>query len=324
MSSGTRSYFGTTRAKRFPKSRLNTSISILIDHEDMSVKSRGKPLDKVPELVNGTKPSGAPLTFTIKEYQEVIREYPQAARYFRKYLGARELTKATHRYILWLTEEDLPEVADIPPIVERLKKTSKQRASSSQVGTSALRNAPWEMFWVGDPERAPFLVIPCTTSGNRRYFPMSFITDDTLPSNAVFFWSNAGLYEFGIMTSRVHNTWLDVIGGKLKSDFRYSNQMVFNTFIWPKPSAAQREEITGLAQDLVDTREAAFGGGKRTLDEVYKPGNEWAYPTLFAAHRALDEAVERLYGLEPGCGEPAIITRLYTLYENALAEELSS
>jgi len=295
----------------------------LIDHADMSVKSRGKPLDKVPELVNGTKPAGAPLTLTITEYQEIVRKYPQASQYCRKYLGAQELTNATHRYILWLTEGDLPDVAGIPPIVERLKRTSEQRADSSQEVTYALRNEPWKMFYVGDPAGAPFLVIPCTTSGNRRYFPMGFITDDTLPSNSVFFWSNAGLYEFGIMTSRVHNTWLDVIGGKLKSDFRYSNQMVYNTFIWPKASSAQREVITQLAEGLLEAREAAFGGGKRTLNEVYKPGNEWAYPALFAAHRDLDEAVERLYGLEPGCGEPSIITRLYALYEDALAEESS-
>lgn len=287
----------------------------------MSVVSRGTPLDRVPALVNGTKPAGKPLIFTIAERQEIVRKYPQSKQYFRKYIGAAELTKATHRYVLWLKESDLPDIATIPPIVERIEMTREQRSKSNQEQTFAMRKTPWKLFYIGDPAGEPFMVVPCTTSGNRRYFPMGFFDDDTLPSNAVFYWAGAGVYEYGIMTSRVHNTWLDVIGGKLKNDFRYSNRMVYNTFIWPKVTPAQKAEIEELAQAVLDAREAAFNNGQRTLDEVYKPGTEWAYPALFDAHRALDGAVEHAYNLQPGCGEPDIITKLYALYEDALAHE---
>ncbi|MCT1556220.1 class I SAM-dependent DNA methyltransferase [Corynebacterium sanguinis] len=293
----------------------------LIDHEDMSVVSRGTPLDSVPTLVNGTKPAGKPLTFTVEDYQEVVRKYPEAKRYFRKYVGSTELTNATHRYVLWLKESDLPDIANIPPIVERLEMTREQRAESDQEQTFAMRKTPWKLFYIGDPAGEPFMVVPRVTSGARRYFPMGFFEDDTLPSDAVFFLPNADAYAYGVMTSRVHNTWLDVIGGKLKNDFRYSNRMVYNTFIWPKVTPTQRAEIAELAQEVLDAREMAFNNGQRTLDEVYKPGNEWAYPALFEAHRALDEAVERAYNLEPGCGEPEIITKLYALYDDELARE---
>lgn len=293
----------------------------LLDHPSIFMKTRGTPIDDVPELINGTKPSGKPLTFTLEDHAELLKKYPHAEKYFRKYVGATQLTNATHRYLLWLSEADLPDVAKIPPIVERLEECKAQRSKSTQAGTHALRNSPWVMFYVGDPEGVPFLMVPCTTSGNRQYFPMAFFDDDTLPSNAVFFFPNASVYDFGIMTSRVHNTWLDVIGGKLKNDFRYSNRLVYNTFVWPTVTQSQRDEISDLAQAVIDAREVAFAGGTRTFDEVYKPGHEWAFPALFEAHRNLDAAVECAYGLEPGCGEPEIVTRLYELYKQAVKKE---
>lgn len=289
----------------------------LLDHENMFMKTRTTPISSVPTLINGTKPSGNGLTFTLDEHADLLMKYPEARNYFRKYVGSQELTKATHRYILWLSESDIPDALKIPPIAERLEQVKGQRKCSEQAGTYALRNTPWVMFYLGDPEGKPFLMVPRTTSGNRQYFPMGFFDDETLPSDAVFFLPDAGLYEFGIMSSRMHNTWLDVIGGKLKNDFRYSNRLVYNTFVWPTVTESNREEIISLAGDVLDARESALAGATRTFDEIYKPGHELAFPELFDAHKALDTAVERLYGLEPGCGEPEIITRLYELYKAA-------
>ncbi|MBD8030931.1 class I SAM-dependent DNA methyltransferase [Corynebacterium gallinarum] len=293
----------------------------LVDHQNMFIETRSTPLDNVPPLINGTKPAGKALTFTVDEYAAVLKKYPDTKKFFRKYLGATELTNSTHRYILWIEESDLPEVADVPVLADRLKQVSVQRAESSQKGTYALRDKPWKMFYVGDPGGEPFLVVPSATSGARRYFPMGFIEDNTLPSNLVFFLTNATIYDFGILTSRFHNTWLNEIGGKLKVDFRYANTLVYNNYVWPTVTKAQREEITHLAQAALDERAKLETDKSMTFDKMYKPGKEWAYPALFAAHTALDEAVERAYGLEPGCDEKDIISHLFNLYEQRSRDE---
>lgn len=297
------------------KSTVPHINAYLVDYPDMFINTRRTPLSDVLPIVTGTKPAGSGLIFEVDLYAEVIRKHPNAKRFFRKYVGATEFTNSVNRYILWIDEKDLPEVVGIPAIVERLNAVREQREKSTQKGTHALASKPWVPFYIGDPGGEPYLLIPSITSGERRYFPMGFIKDDTLPNNKVFYLSNATIYDFGVLTSRLHNAWLDNIGGRLKSDFQYSNTLVYNNFIWPTVTKTQREEITELAQEVLDERAKLETDTSMTFNKMYKPGKEWAYPALFAAHTALDEAVERAYGLEPGCEEKDIISHLFNLYE---------
>lgn len=123
------------------------------------------------------------------------------------------------------------------------------------------------------------------------------------------------MYHFGILTSRVHNAWMRVVAGRLKSDYSYANTIVYNNFVWPKVTRAQRQEIADAAQAVLDAR-ASFSG--TSLKALYDPDNEFIYPELTKAHRALDEAVERAYNLEPGCSEEIIVTRLFKRYSTAI------
>lgn len=302
--------------KEVTKTKVNHINAYLVNYPDMFMETRATPLDDVQPLINGTKPTGSGLTFTVEEYRDLIKKRPKSKRFFRKYVGSTEFTKSTHRYFLLIKESDLPEVADIPELTERLESVREQRAASSLKSTRDIADKPWRPFYLGDPDGQPFLLVPRVTSGARRYFPMGFFDDASLPSDAVFFLPNASVYDFGILTSRFHNTWLNEIGGKLKVDFRYSNTLVYNNFIWPSVTKTQREEITHRAQVVLDERAKLTMDKSMTFEKMYKPGKEWAYPALFTAHTALDEAVERAYGLEPGCDDKDIISLLFNMYEH--------
>lgn len=136
-----------------------------------------------------------------------------------------------------------------------------------------------------------------------------------MASDLVFLLPEATRYHFGVIQSRTHNAWMRVVAGRLKSDYRYSIGMVYNNFVWPEVTEQQRAEIARLGQGVLDARGQYSGA---TIAQLYDPKSDFLYPELKAAHEALDAAVERAYGLEPGCTENEIVAYLFTLYEQAV------
>lgn len=143
---------------------------------------------------------------------------------------------------------------------------------------------------------------------------MGFVDDGMIPGNKLYFIPTDSKYVFGILMSRVHNAWMRTVTGRLKSDYNYGNTTVYNNLVWPEVSGTQRAQIESLAQAVLDAR---ANHPEATLADLYDPDNDFLYYDLVRAHRALDEAVERAYGLDPGCPESEIVAHLFKLYSEA-------
>lgn len=293
----------------------------LIDFPNVFVVARSKPLSAETAMVYGGKPADhGYLVFSGEQYDALALADPGALRYLRPYLGTDELIKGKRRYCLWVSVDDLPYLAAHPALLERVRMCGEWRWNQVETGAAyAGREIPWrfQQMPAGDVD-APYLMVAGVSSEARRYFPMAFFNDGTVPSNLVHFMPHASVYDFAILTSRAHNTWLEQIGGHLESRTRYASGLVYNTFIWPTVDAATRQRITELGQAILDERDRLMRQHRVTLETVYKPGTEMLYPALFNAHEALDDAVERAYGLEPGLDEANLIAHLFELYCTAV------
>ena len=289
----------------------------LIERPDDYIDMRTRPVSDVSRIIKGFQPTDSGyLTPKAAIYDEMVAADPGVADFCRRFLGAKEFVDGRRRYCLWLTEADLPALSRHPVAADRVTACAEWRGRQIKTGDAyKLREIPWALRPIKefDPE-APYLLIPRHTSGERRYFPMGFIDDGAIPGDSCFFIPHAGVYDFGIMTSRMHNIWLDNIGGRLKTDTRYASDLVYNTFVWPEVTDGQHAAITALAQAVLDERGRLVDEHGLTLEKMYKPGQEMFYPALFKAHAALDAAVERAYGLEPGLEEKDIVAHLFELY----------
>ena len=147
---------------------------------------------------------------------------------------------------------------------------------------------------------------------------MGFVTDGMIPGNKIYYVDNGGLYEFGILMSQTHNAWMRQVAGRLKSDYRYTNTIVYNNLVWPDATQGQRERIEACAQAVLDARAAHPDS---TLADLYDPDNDWLYPDLMAAHKALDAAVEDAYGVDFGGDEERIVAHLFDLYAQKTATD---
>ena len=156
-----------------------------------------------------------------------------------------------------------------------------------------------------------YLAVPLTSSERRRYLPIGYFDSATIPSNALSVVPGADLYLFGVLESQFHNAWMRVVCGRLESRYRYSGAVVYNNFPWPEPDEECRAEVERCARAVLDAREGYAGS---TLAQMYDPDNEWMFPDLFRAHRALDAAVEAAYRVDFGGDEKKIVAHLFSLY----------
>jgi hypothetical protein len=219
----------------------------------------------------------------------------------------------------------------MPAVVERLRFVREYRrgerparkkgdATPKQPGISArsLADTPAEFHVTVIPSR-PFLAIPENSSENREYLPIGWLEPPTIPSNKLRFIKDADLWHFGILTSRLHMAWLRYVGGRIKSDFQYSIGIVYNTFPWPRASDAQCARIHALAQGVLDTRQMFPSSSLADLyDADVMPAQ------LRRAHRALDQAVDRLYRSAAFAGDRERVEHLFGLYEQAVAPLISA
>ncbi|KZE67856.1 DNA methyltransferase [Micrococcus aloeverae] len=293
----------------------------LVDFPNVFVVARNKPLSAETPMVYGGKPADhGYLVFSGGEYDELAETDPAALKFLRPYFGTDELIKGKRRYCLWLTERDLPRLAAHPVLLERVRECGQWRSEQVPTGAAyAGREVPWrfQQMPAGDVD-APYLMVAGVSSESRRYFPMAFFDDGTVPSNLVHFMPHASVYDFALLTSRAHNVWLEQVGGRLESRTRYASRLVYNTFIWPTVDATMRERLAELGQAVLSEREHLAQQHGMTLETMYKPGTELLYPALFRAHKALDDAVERAYGLEPGLDEADLVAHLFELYGKAV------
>ena len=281
----------------------------LIEADDVFIYSRTQAIGNVPQMTYGNKPvDGGALIIEKTDYQDFISKDPESVKYIKRLMGAKEQINGTPRYCLWLKGISPAEMRKMPLVMERVSRCRETRLASPDEGARKLADTPHLFRETYNPETA--IVIPCHSSENRRYIPMSFIDSSVIVTNAVLFIPDGDLYLFGLLNSEVHMAWMRMICGRLEMRFRYSKEVVYNNFPWPHPTDAQREKIIQTAQAILDAR-ALYPDS--SLADLY---DELAMPVeLRKAHRANDAAVLEAYGFPKDATESDIVARLFKMYQ---------
>lgn len=286
----------------------------LIDASNICIESRKKPLCAVPEIGIGNKPiDGGYYLFTEAEKNEFVKKEPLSEKYFRKWLGSEEFINGKVRYCLWLGDCPPSELKSMPECLKRVDAVKQYRLASKSAPTRKLADKP-RRFHVENMPTSEYIVIPEVSSENRYYIPLGFLSPDILSSNLVKIIPKATLYHFGILTSSVHMAWTRAVAGRLKSDYRYSKDIVYNNFPWPEADGKQKATIEPLAQAVLDAR-ALFP--ESSLADLYDPLT--MPPELLKAHQKLDRAVMKLYGFKANMAEAEVVAKLFERYQRLVA-----
>lgn len=267
-----------------------------------------------PPIRVGSKPvDGGLYIFHEEARAEFLKAEPAADRIMRPFVGGHELINGEARWILF--PEGLPpnELRKMPAVMERIAAVRKHRETGEGNLGRSLAEMPTKFHVTVVPDR-PFLALPEVSSERRTYVPIAWLTPPTIPSNQALVIQDANLFHFGILTSRMHMSWLRNIGGRLESRYRYSSGIVYNTFPWPEADEARKEKIRTLAQTALDARTGHPGA---TLADLYDP--DLMPADLRKAHRDLDAAVDKLYRREPFDSDRARVEHLFALYETLAA-----
>lgn len=290
----------------------------LIEGKDLIIQSRSSPLCNVPKMVAGNKAiDGGNFIFSDAERLDFIKKEPLSEKYFKQFIGSEELINNKKRWCLWLKDIDPRELNTIPLVKERINNVRNLRLKSTDAQARNLANFPTTFRDTKNPEYG--IIIPLVSSERRKYIPLGILNKDIIPSNLCSFIETDSMFHFGVLTSIMHMSWLKTVGGRLESRFRYSNDIVYNNFPWPKqPSEKIIKLVEERAQKVLDVR-ASFPDN--SLADLYDP--VLMPPALFKAHQELDKAVDLCYRAQPFISEMARIEYLFELYEEYLAPLLT-
>ncbi len=266
----------------------------LVDAPNILVRSRNKPLCNVPKMIYGNKPAdGGFLIIEADEYEDFIKKSPNAIPMIKPLIGASEYIKGKKRWCLWLVDISPEEIKKCPAVLNRVKKCKESRESSIAEGIRKFATTPTLFAQRTQPTDVDFIVVPRVSSQNRKYVPMGFISAGTIVTDRVQIIPNATLYDFGIITSNVHMAWMRATCMRLKSDYSYSKDIVYNNFPWCNPTEQQKVNIEKTAQMILDARAKYPDCSLADLyDETTMP------PELRKAHQANDKAVMLAYGFD--------------------------
>lgn len=266
----------------------------------------------VPEIGIGNKPiDGGNYLFFEVERDDFIKIEPLSEKYFHPYYGADEFINRRPRYCLWLGEYSPAELRKMPQCMKWVEAVRILRLASKSAGTRKLGDSPTH-FHIENMPKGDYILIPCHSSEKRRYIPMGYMTPNDICSNVVLLMSDAELYNFGVLESNVHMAWMRAVCGRIKSDYRYSKDVVYNNFPWPNLTDEQKAKIEQTAQALLDAR-ALYPDS--SLADLY---DELTMPVeLRRAHQNNDRAVMDAYGWKASSQftESVCIAELFKLYQ---------
>lgn len=284
--------------------------SYLIDAPNVIIKGSSNSLSAPLNMVYGNKPTdGGNLIVEVEDYDCLLDKHPEIAPYVHRLLGAVEFLHNKKRYCLWL--KDAPKnILLLSEVKIRLNNVKSMRLASKAVSTRDYANFPHLFRQITQPEGCDFLLIPTVSSERRKYIPIGYIDKSVRVNNSVHIIPNATHYDFAILTSAMHMAWMRTVCGRLKSDYRYSRDLCYNTFPWPTVSDTQKKSVETLAEQVLMTREMY---PEMTLADMYDPDK---MPTdLREAHHALDMAVDALYRKKPFENDEERLQLLFQLYE---------
>ncbi len=287
----------------------------LVGGPDRAFTNRSNSICMAPEIRFGNQPiDGGWLLLDPEEKDALLSKEPEAKRYIRLYLGSQEYINGEKRWCLWLKDASPAELRRMPEIMRRIEGVREFRLSSRRPATRELAATPAQFAFVSHPE-CDYLLIPSVSSERRLYIPVGFMPRDVIASNLCLIVPGATLYDFGIISSAMHMAWVKQVCGRLKSDYRYSNKLVYNNFPWPDPSDTKRR--TAVADGAQAVLEARRESPDATLADLYDPLA--MPPALVKAHTQLDRAVDLCYRPQPFQNDRQRVEHLFALYEKLTA-----
>ena len=307
----------------------------LLDAPDIFIEKKSKPICDVPPMIRGSSPiDDGNLLLTIEEKEEYLKKEPQGEKFLRPFMMGKDFLERKPRWCFWLVEANPSELKKCPILIKRIEVVREFRLKSSKAATVQIAETP-TLFGEMRPCESEYIAIPKVSSENRRYIPIDYLSSEVLAGDKLFQMPNASLYHFGVLTSNVHMAWMRAVCGRLKSDYSYSNTIVYNNFPWPfsekqtdlfvpngthqkaknvsseQIRVSYQEKIQQTAQAILDARAKYPDSSLADLyDETLMP------PELRKAHQANDRAVMAAYGFSTKMTESECVAELFKMYES--------
>ncbi len=297
----------------------------LVDAKDVFIEKRRKPISNVPEIAFGSMPNdGGFLIMTENEKIEFLKKEPNAEKYIKPLLSAKEFLNNEKRWCFWLKDINPSDLKSLPETSKRVQSVKEYRNKSTREATKKLANFP-TLFGEDRQPKTDFILIPRHSSENRKYISMGFFKSNAIASDSCLFIANGSLFHFGVLMSAMHMAWVKTICGRLESRFRYSNEIVYNNFPWPEnPTEKQMASIEEKAQKVLDVQlsfqdpSPSGRSGGTSLANLYE--NKYMPPALVKAHNDLDKAVDLAYRSVAFTTEANRMAYLFELYEKYTAD----
>lgn len=299
-----------SNGKKIRAKRINPYLA---DAPIVYLSKRSKPICDVIEMTRGSQPTdGGNLLLSDAEKDELIKNEPQAERWIRPFTMGDEFINNTSRWCLWLEKISAEELHSMPLVASRIEAVKQMRLASPKLPTKKLADNPTLFGEIRQP-KTNYLALPTVSSERRQFIPIGFLDKKVICGNKIYFAENAKLYHFGILTSTMHNAWMRAVCGRMKSDYNYSNTIVYNNYPWATPTPEQTQAIETAAQTVLDAR--ALHDDK-SLAWLYNP--ETMPLNLKNAHDDLDDAVDEAYGYEKGNDDAERVAFLFELYQKLI------
>ncbi|MCM1136696.1 MAG: hypothetical protein NC400_14120, partial [Clostridium sp.] len=283
----------------------------LLDADNVFIERRTKPLCEVPEIFLGGQPiDDGNLILTCEEKDDLLKAEPQAEQFIRPYMMGKDFIDRKNRYCIWLVGVSPDAVRKCPRLLERVKRVQEFRKASTRANTKKSAQTPMVFAEIKEC-KTDYVAIPKVSSQNRRYIPIDYLKAEIIPGDKLFVLQGSDLYHFGVLTSNVHMAWMRMVCGRLKSDYSYSNTIVYNNFPWCNPTNEQRRKIEQTAKGILDARALYPDSSLADLyDELLMPIE------LRKAHMQNDKAVMQAYGFSiKDTTEESCVAELMKMYQ---------
>ena len=305
-------YTGNTRR------RVKNINSYLLPTRNIIINKAGNPLSAFPQMLLGsTLIDGGNLILSTESLERILRDHPQIENITFRYVGSDEFIKGRIRYCLYIKEEELEKYSKIPEIKKRLKQVKDFRSSRSRKATYKYADIP-HRFCEDRFLKKPFCIVPRTSTERRNYIPIGFFDESTIISDNAFAIYDPPAHLFSIISSRMHMTWVRTVAGRLKTDYRYSSHLCYNTFPFPAINDAQKKILKDCTLEILDEREKY---SEKTLAELYDPDK--MPEGLLEAHQRNDIAIDKCYRKKPFLSDEERLEYLFKLYEEMIEKEKS-
>lgn len=298
----------------FRKSAKNIN-PYLTDATNIIVTGRSKPLSNFPEISFGSMPNDKGYLLLDEDEKDILsNQNSNASKFIKQFSGGAEFVRGIKKYCLWIDDDKLKEAYKIPQIASRIDNVEIHRLNSKREATKVLADKPYKFGEIRH-QNTDSIIIPATSSERRNYIPIGFLNEDTIISNSAMAIYHTQPWLFGVITSRMHMVWVRNVGGKLKTDYRYSAKLCYNTFPFPDITTKQKENLNLYVFAILDER----AKHNKTMAQLYNPTT--MPKGLLQAHQELDTAIEQCYRLQPFKNDTERLEYLFRQYEEMLQKD---